>query len=54
MKFIALNDFLPYIGMLVTLIAWRCERFNTKPIAINLAMIAVSYTHLTLPTIYSV
>lgn len=40
MKFIALNDFLPYIGMLVTLIAWRCERFNTKPIAINLAMIA--------------
>lgn len=48
MKFIALNDFLPYIGMLVTLIAWRCERFNTKPLAINLAMIAYAMFWLSL------
>lgn len=48
MKLVMINDYLPYIGMLVTLIAWRCERFNTKPLAINLAMIVFNLIWLSL------
>lgn len=48
MKFIMLNDFLPYIGMGITLIAWRCERFNTKPLSINLAMMTFVFIWLSL------
>lgn len=47
-NFVNLNDYLPYIGMIFTLIAWRCERFNTKPIAINIAMIGYIFVWLSL------
>lgn len=48
MQLVMINDYLPYIGMLVTLTAWRCERFNTKPLAINLAMIVFNLIWLSL------
>lgn len=34
-----LNDLMPYLGLGVCLTLWRLERFNTKPLAIQLTLI---------------
>ena len=34
-----INDICPYIGLFLCLFAWRLERFNTKPLAIQLTLI---------------
>ena len=34
-----LNDAMPYLGFVLCLLAWRLERFNTKPFAIQIAFI---------------